>query len=149
MASPDAGQGHPAGPAIVAAARSLLGTRFRAQGRSAAGVDCLGLVVVACARADVPIEGAVPMPALRGTAPEAAARWLMAAGARPVGRAAPGDLLLARPAALQVHLAIATGDGVVEAHAGLGRVVERPLAAGDAWLSAWRLPAAAREAGDN
>ncbi len=149
MASPDAGGGVPAGAAILAAARGLLGTPFRAQGRGVAGVDCLGLVLLACERAGVRIRGPVPAPALRGIALAEAEMQLRSASARRVEVAAPGDVLLARPAVAQVHLAIATGDGVVEAHAGLGRVVERPMVAGEGWLSAWRLPLGGREPGDD
>lgn len=133
--------GHAAGGAIVAAARALLGAPFRAQGRSERGVDCLGLVILACARAGLRVAAPAVAPALRGTDVAAAEAALLAAGAVRVAVASPGDLLLAAPAARQVHLAIATATGVVEAHAGLGRVVERPRTAADGWVSAWRLPA--------
>ncbi|MFN3370454.1 MAG: peptidoglycan endopeptidase [Sphingomonadaceae bacterium] len=148
MASPDVAAGHPLGPAIVTAARALVGTRFRAQGRDAEGLDCLGLVLLASARAGVAVVAPEVAPALRGTTPQEAEARLRAAGARRIGRARPGDLLLASPAAFQVHLGIATADGVIEAHAGLGRVVERPLAAGDDWHSAWRLPGGTCDVGE-
>lgn len=147
MASPEAAA-HPLGPAIVTAARALVGTRFRAQGRDAEGLDCLGLVLLASEKAGVAIRPPAAAPALRGTTPQEAEARLRAAGARRIGRARPGDLLLASPAAFQVHLGIATGDGVIEAHAGLGRVVERPLTAGDDWHSAWRLPGGTRDVGE-
>jgi hypothetical protein len=44
------------------------------------------------------------------------------------------------PAARQIHLAVVVTGGIVEAHAGLRRVVMRPLGDGEAWHSAWRLP---------
>jgi hypothetical protein len=104
-------------------------------------------VLLAAERAGLPVTAPRIAPALRGTDLAAAEAALAAAGARRVADAAPGDLLLASPAARQVHLAIATGNGAVEAHAGLGRVVERPREATDGWLSAWRLPVAAGPGG--
>lgn len=37
--------------AVIAAARSLIGVPFRHQGRNEHGLDCIGLVVLACERA--------------------------------------------------------------------------------------------------
>ena len=143
MASLDA---HPRWQRLEAAARRLTGVRFRPQGRDAggpgcAGLDCVGLVVAVAREAAVPLPAVAAFP-LRGTGAGAAAALLRAAGCRRVAveAAAPGDLMLQEPAALQVHLAIMSRLGVVEAHAGLRRVVERPLAAGERWHSAWRLP---------
>jgi hypothetical protein len=54
--------------------------------------------------------------------------------------AAAGDILMQVPATLQLHLAVRVSDGLVEAHAGLRRVVVRPFAGDETWDSAWRLP---------
>ena len=110
------------GEATVRRARALVGIRFRLQGRSrASGLDCVG--VVACAlgietvRSDYRLRGG-SLSELRGE--------LRAAGLEPAPAAAAGDVLVARPAAEQLHLGIWTGSGTVHADARLGRVAERP-----------------------
>ncbi|MCP1468706.1 cell wall-associated NlpC family hydrolase [Sphingobium sp. OAS761] len=111
--------------AIVAQARALIGVPFRLHGRSEAGLDCVGLAALAFARAG----HAGVAPDAYGLRTHDAMRvggWLRAAGLRPVGTGRPGDLALVRPGPLALHLMIATGDGFVHAHAGLGRVVETP-----------------------
>lgn len=110
------------GEEVVTAARALLGVRFRPQGRSAAtGVDCIGLVASALG---------VAAPArdydVRHSRIERLTDALARAGLRRVEDAAPGDVLVMRPGAGQLHLAVATGDGFVHCDARLGRVVERP-----------------------
>jgi hypothetical protein len=42
---------------------------------------------------------------------------------------------------LQLHLAVCVRGGLVDAHAGLRRVVQRPMHIDERWQSAWRLPA--------
>lgn len=54
--------------------------------------------------------------------------------------AAPGDVLLGVPANRQVHFAVRTPTGVIEAHIGLRRVIERPMASDEQWDCAWRFP---------
>ncbi|MHA6769956.1 peptidoglycan endopeptidase [Sphingobium ummariense] len=123
---------------VVAAARALVGVRFRLHGRSAAtGLDCVGLAAVALERAGH--GGAVPTRyglRLSRTAP--VEQWLREAGLRPVEDAGPGDLALVRPGPMQLHLMIVVPGGFVHAHAGLGRVVEMP--GGSPWpvLGWWR-----------
>ncbi|TPE58524.1 hypothetical protein FJQ54_15775 [Sandaracinobacter neustonicus] len=58
----------------------------------------------------------------------------------PLAAMQPGDVLLCNPAVRQVHLAVRTELGVVEACARLRRVVERPGLDGALWRSVWRLP---------
>ncbi len=109
------------GPAVVARARAAVGCRFRVQGRHPeAGFDCVGLVGWATG-------SAVPTgyPARGGDVARAAA-GLRAAGFVPVARAEAGDVLLLASAPGQLHLAIATGGGIVHADAVARRVVERP-----------------------
>lgn len=125
--------------AIVAGARACLGTRFRPQGRMPGlGLDCLGLVDAALARAGRPIDFPHDY-SLRGDALAARAEvGLAAAGGVRVRVARPGDVLLFEPVSGQAHLAIASDRGVIQAHLGVGRVVEGP--ADPAWpvRSAWR-----------
>ena len=113
---------HRAGDVIVARARSLIGVRFRPQGRSrASGLDCVGLVAEAVAAAKVPRDYA-----LRGSSPERLAAGLAAAGLRPVDAAQAGDVLAMAAGPGQLHLGIFSGDGLIHGDAGLRQVVERP-----------------------
>ena len=109
------------GATIVSRARSVLGVRFRPQGRDPAyGLDCVGLVAWAAGLEDVPADYA-----LRGGDPAAIAALLDGFGRR-VETALPGDVLLFAAGAAQFHLAVSTGEGLVHADAALRRVVERP-----------------------
>ena len=123
---------------IVAAARDLVGVRFRLQGRSrASGVDCVGLAALALAEAGH--EAAVPRGYGLRSGDEALARgWLAEAGLVAVERSQPGDLILVRPGPLQLHLMILVPGGHVHAHAGLGRVVETPGPSPWPFIGHWR-----------
>lgn len=135
MPSPE---GHPRSRQLETAARSLVGVRFRPQGRDRAGCDCLGLVLQAAWQAGLTID--VPPLPLRGLGAREGIVLLRALGCRPIDAAGMGDVLFGTPATLQLHLAMRVEGGLVEAHAGLRRVVTRPLYAGEQWHSAWRLP---------
>ena len=106
---------------IVARARTLIGTTFRAQGRGGDGLDCVGLVAAALGRSGVRRDYA-----LRGGRIDSLAVELMGAELEPVQVAEAGDVLVLRAGPGQLHLGIWTGDGLVHADAGLRRVVERP-----------------------
>ena len=102
-------------------AREALGTPCRLHGRRVGeGLDCVGLAGLA-------YGCAVPSGYLlrSGTAADVA-QVVEAAGLVRVADARVGDLLLVRAGPGQLHLAIASGDGVIHADAGLRRVVERP-----------------------
>lgn len=129
---------HPQSEQLVASARGWIGTRFRPQGRGVEGLDCLGLVLACCR--SVGIEINLPPFPLRGMRICEAEERFAAAGCRLQAVAGCGDVLLASPASRQVHLAISTGTGVIEAHAGIGRVVERRSGGDEKWASVWRLP---------
>jgi cell wall-associated NlpC family hydrolase len=124
--------------AIVARARSLIGTAFRAQGRSPErGVDCIGLAVIATGVEEVRVPDDYP---LRGGDPAQMDAVFEALGfARvPYDRREPGDVLVARSGPGQLHVVVLTADGYVHAHAGLRRVVEAPGALPWYPLAAWR-----------
>lgn len=123
---------------IVARARALAGTRFRAQGRrQSEGLDCIGLVAIALG-----LDGVRDDYALRGGSATALSAGLIGAGLRPVAQVAPGDVLVIRAGPGQLHLGIWTGTGLIHADAGLRRVVERPGEVPWPIVSAWRRPAA-------
>jgi cell wall-associated NlpC family hydrolase len=124
-----------AGDEVAAAARALVGVRFRAQGRDPAlGLDCVGVVAEALRRAGA--AAAIPR------------NYAVARGRLPVG-AVPadfvvcdggvvGDVLLCRVAATQLHLAVRAYDGIIHADALARRVVARPGAVPWPLESAWR-----------
>lgn len=108
---------------FAARARALLGTRFRAQGRSvSAGLDCVGLIIVAFG---FPHDGFRRNYRLRGDH-IAELRDELGRHFRTVRYPRPGDVLLLAVARDQLHLAIRTDSGFVHADAGIGRVVETP-----------------------
>ena len=113
---------------VADAAQAMVGTPFRLHGRDpATGLDCLGLVAASIAAAGrEPPQ--LPGYTLRNLSIARFLGLLTELGLERVdGPERPGDILLARPAAGQHHLAIASrGGGFVHAHAGLGRVVESP-----------------------
>ncbi len=104
-------------------ARALVGTRFRAQGRTPAlGLDCIGLVLCAF---ELPAEGIRRDYRIRGDH----RRELLAGLNGPFRRVAPsrrqhGDVMVLQVAPDQLHLAILTNGGFVHADARLGKVVE-------------------------
>lgn len=124
---------------MVARARACVGVRFRPQGRDpSTGLDCLGLVLVALG-ADAHAIAAPGDYSLSadGLADRAEAE-LAAAGFRRVAEAATGDCILFEPAPGQAHFAIASDVGIVQAHLGVGRVVECPPDPAWAVRSVWR-----------
>jgi cell wall-associated NlpC family hydrolase len=126
--------------AIVAAARSALGTRFRPQGRTPGlGLDCVGLALVAARAAGVQPQS-LPVYALNGEHGERLEAALRALGCHRVERRLPGDLLIAAPAPRHRHLAIVADGGIIHAHAGLGKVVEGPLDPHWTIIGCWRFP---------
>jgi murein DD-endopeptidase / murein LD-carboxypeptidase len=127
--------------ALWQAALELVGTPFRYHGHGCeGGLDCVGLVAEACRRAGHPAPSALPRYALRATGAEQAKAWLGAAGLMP--RTAPGaaDIVLTDAGRGQLHLIIARAEAHIHAHAGIGRVVLVPGAAGWPVLARWGLP---------
>jgi len=113
------------GERAVAAARAVLGVRFRLHGRSAEGLDCVGLAALAL-RAEG-FEGRVPSGyTLRSGDAVRVRVAIEALGLVPAAEPRPGDLLLFRAGPGQLHFAIQAEAGIIHADAMLRRVVERP-----------------------
>jgi len=123
------------GSCLLAAARSLIGVRFRAQGRDPAlGLDCVGLVAVALARAGAEVTLPRDYRLRRGTLPPLA----LPPGLVACDGARPGDVLLLRVSPAQLHLALRAERGLLHADNVAGRVVERPGEAPWPLVAAWR-----------
>lgn len=126
--------------AAIAAARAGLGTRFRVQGRLiGVGLDCVGVALLAAAGAGLRL-GPVPPYALGGDHDDLLAQTLRALGLRRVRRPRPADLVEFALAPGHRHLALITERGILQAHAGLGRVVEGPMPADWPVVAWWALP---------
>ncbi|HVL29104.1 MAG TPA: NlpC/P60 family protein [Sphingomicrobium sp.] len=104
-------------------ARALVGTRFRAQGRTPSlGLDCVGLVICAfglperTVRRDYRLRGDHLRELLDGLA--GPFRRV------PPSRRRPGDVVVLQVGRDQLHLGILTDTGFVHADARLGKVVE-------------------------
>lgn len=118
----------------VAAARALVGVRFRAQGRTLeSGLDCIGVAALATG-----VEAGRADYDLRGGTVEQLEAGLTAAGLVPVATREAGDVLVMRSGPGQLHLGIWTGEGIVHADARLRRVVERPGELHWPMIGAWR-----------
>ena len=126
------------GERIVVAARDAVGTRFRAQGRGARGLDCIGLVALSL-RAGGYVGAVRAGYALRSGDAARVSDELSAAGLRRVRVVKPGDVVVSASGPGQLHLGIATGTGTVHADAMLRRVVERPGEPVGDVIAAWRL----------
>ena len=113
---------------IVAAARALIGTPFRHQGRSDKGLDCAG-VLITVARAlgveVVDVDGYSRRPScglLEATLDaQPALRRVGLAGMQ------AGDLLLMRFHGAPQHLGIFTGENLIHSYSAVGKVCEHRL----------------------
>ena len=118
--------------AFVEAARGWLGVPWRHLGRTRAGVDCIGLVLVAAAAAGLDIED--PAPYAREPQGAALMHGVLAHGTR-VTETRPGDVLVFRMGLYGGHVGIATthrtfgGPAVLHAYAPHRHVVEHPMLA--------------------
>lgn len=126
------------GDAAVRRARTLIGVRFRPQGRSPElGLDCIG--VVAMTFGITAVRGNY---GLRSADSREVNGEFAAAGFLPIGAAdaGAGDVLLVEAGHRQLHVVILTPDGYLHADAGLRRVVEVPGAVTWPVSGAWRHP---------
>ena len=131
--------------AMVDAARSLVGVRFKRMGRSAGGLDCGGLVVLSAAAAGVAIADASDYPFDGGGVIEPTLRLSMAEVGWSAARA--GDVVtfyVGKHARYARHCAVLTEvGGIIHAHARMRSVVEHstiPPELRNATSSAFRLP---------
>ena len=114
---------------FVTAARAYLGAPWRHLGRSTAGVDCIGLVLLAARQAGVEI----PDPAPYTREPDGRLLAGVRRHARRVAPAADGDVLLFRLEDRAAHVGISTTHpsygvpAVLHAYARRGLVVEERL----------------------
>lgn len=105
-------------------ARALVGTRFRPQGRSGGGLDCVGVAIATFGLAGGVVRRDYR---LRGDHEDEAHAFLGDHFSRVADEELrAGDLMLLRVASDQLHFAVRTSAGFVHAHAGLRRVVETP-----------------------
>ena len=128
------------GDRIARRARSLVGVRFRPQGRDPVlGLDCVG---AAAAAAGVPAGRVRRDYALRGQHLAAIDHELCDLGCQPVPveRAAAGDVLVCEAGPGQFHIVVHAWTSFVHADAALRRVVERPLPVPWPVAGAWRFP---------
>ena len=128
------------GHRAFAAARGMLGVRFRPQGCDPeTGLDCVGLVWAAYACAGRRLTRPAAWP-LRGWRAERIHAALADAGFRHAeDDAMAGDVAVVALPAGQFHLALIAGESMVHAHAGLRRVVENPIDAATRIAPRWRL----------
>lgn len=118
-------------------ALTLVGTRFRAQGRSGDGLDCVGVVL---ATFGIPADAARRDYKLRAKGHFRELRAEVQGQFRRVPRTQlrPGDLMLLAAGVDQPHLAVRTSLGFVHADAGIRRVVETPGEPGWPLLAVYR-----------
>jgi hypothetical protein len=118
------------GDRIVAAGREWLGVPWRHMGRCRAGVDCIGLVLLAARKAGWDLPD--PAPYLREPQGGRLVSGVLAHGDR-VAQAEPGDVLVFRLGVYGGHLGIATHHrkygvpAVLHAYAPHKHVVEQPM----------------------
>lgn len=130
------------GPDFARAAQALVGCPFRLHGRDpATGLDCIGLLesaMIACGlSASLPVGYTLRTGTWRGLAEIAAGLGF----AEQTGELVAGDVVLFQPSPMQLHFAVVTPDGacLIEAHAGLRRVVISPLSGSHPPIGQWRL----------
>lgn len=105
-------------------ALALVGVPFRPQGRDRAGLDCVGLCLVAYR---LPVEWARADYRLRGDFRSEIETFIVRHFRKIVLRdATPGDLMLMQVGPDQLHLGIRSQHGFVHADVRLRRVVETP-----------------------
>lgn len=127
------------GNSVAARARSLVGVRFRPQGRRREhGLDCVGLVALA---GRLPVALVPTGYRMRSEVAEEAMGLDFDGRVEPIAleEARSGDVLLVRTGPGQHHFLVLVENGFVHADARLGRVVETPGAVAWPVMAAWRM----------
>jgi cell wall-associated NlpC family hydrolase len=106
---------------VIAEAKRWKGVRWHHQGRSRAGVDCIGLVIkvahaLGLSGFDIADYSRQPNPAMM--------RGLLAEHMTPIATPEPGDVVLMRFEREPQHVAILTDAGMIHAYAQARKVVE-------------------------
>lgn len=130
------------GAELASAAARLVGAPFRLHGRDPdTGLDCIGLLQAAMAAAG----SRMMLPngySIRQREPPDLSGIARSSGFRKVSRGdlLAGDIVIMRPSACLIHLAIVMdGDRAVHAHAGLSKVVMSRMPLPWPVISHWRL----------
>lgn len=119
---------------IVAAARELIDTPFRHQGRApGVGLDCAGVFVLVCRAFGLPVEDepAYGRNPYKGLLEKCVARQPFMTKV-PKDEAREGDILLMRFDGEPQHIAIHAGETMIHSYEHVGRVVEHRIS------SMWR-----------
>lgn len=132
---------------LIAEARSLLGVPWVHQGRSVAGLDCIGFVMLACKNSGLDMLAALGCQDRTdyGREPTVAGLQALQNGAVQIQEPEPGCLMFIRfhRAKFPQHFGILTREGtLIHAHSTAGRVVEHRY--GEPWIrtthSIWQIP---------
>ena len=126
------------GKEVAARARSLVGVRFRPQGRDPEhGLDCVGTAAAAAGVAGERIRSDY---AMRGQHLAEIEHGLRDLGLHCVAddEIEAGDIIVVETGPAQSHVAVITDHGFVHADARLRRVVERPFPLPWPVLGIWR-----------
>lgn len=108
---------------LIEEARTWIGVRFRHQGRSRAGVDCVGILGNSANARGMVFE--LPTDYDMRVDPERLIAYLRQRLAEvPVSRMVPGDILLIRYGGRSTHLALRTDKGILHASTEFKKVVE-------------------------
>jgi cell wall-associated NlpC family hydrolase len=125
---------------IVAQARGWLGVPFRHQGRTAHGIDCVGLPIIIGQTLGLVPKGFEV--ANYGRVPSGELLQRLQAHCTQLPKAVPGSLILIAWTRTAAHVAICAGETMIHAHESVGRVVEHGYRG--RWLrlthSVWALP---------
>jgi len=130
--------------ALARSAASLTGCRFRLHGRDpSTGLDCVGVVVASLRASDLPCQLPTGYQLRTGQWPDADSWATRNNFTAADGSCRPGDVLLMVSGPSQLHMAVVAMDPswIVEAHAGLRKVVLSPLPDPATIFRRWRLGA--------
>lgn len=108
---------------LIAEARTWIDVRFRHQGRSRAGVDCIGLLAACAAKNGLKIE--LPTNYTMHVEPKRLIEDLRKYFEEiPVSRAIVGDMLVIRFSGRATHLVLRTDKGIIHSSSEFRKVVE-------------------------